>query len=234
MIHLLLVEDDQDAARIIKYNLGAEECYDIKWVPDAASALRLSMEHFDVILLDIMLPDDDGIHLCEKLREHHSCPFLFISCLSDSDTIIRALNTGGDDYITKPFDPGVLHARIQANLRRIHIEKHKQNPNQMESGGVKLDAKNRTATIGEKDIVLLPIEFRILAFLMQNEGTCYRSAELYRYIWGESSYGDNRTVVVHIYNLRKKIEADPQNPQIIRSIWGGGYCFDPQGKLKDR
>ena len=234
MIHLLLVEDDQDAARIIKYNLGAEECYDIKWAPDAASALRLSMEHFDVILLDIMLPDDDGIHLCEKLREHHSCPVLFISCLSDSDTIIRALNTGGDDYITKPFDPGVLHARIQANLRRIHIEKRKQNPNQMESGGVKLDAKKRTVTIGEKNIVLLPIEFRILVFLMQNEGTCYRSAELYRYIWGESSYGDNRTVVVHIYNLRKKIEDDPQNPQIIRSIWGGGYCFDPQGKLKDR
>lgn len=233
MIHLLLVEDDQDAARIVKYRLGAEECYEIKWAPDAKSALRMSMDHFDVILLDIMLPDDDGIHLCEMLRAHHSCPILFISCLSNSDTVIRALNTGGDDYITKPFDPGVLHARIQANLRRIQIEKRKQNPSLIEHNGISLNARERTVTISGKTVTLLPIEFRILAFLMQNEGVCYRSAEIYRYIWGESSNGDNRTVVVHIYNLRKKIEEDPQNPMIIKSIWGGGYCFDPQGRVKE-
>ena len=233
MKRILLVEDDKNMARQICYYLDEEDCYQIEVVENAKSALNLSLEHFDIILLDVMLPDGNGIDLCNELRKHQSCPILFISCLNDSSTIIHALYCGGDDYITKPFDHGILHARIQANLSRVQIEQQEKNEKLIENAGITLNGKNQTVEIDGTIIPLLPIEFRILAFLMQNPGECYRSSELYHYLWGTSSYGDNRTVVVHIYNLRKKIEKDPKFPKIIRSIWKKGYCFDPLGSVQE-
>ena len=119
---LLVEEDDPEIARIIKYYLGQSESYQVDWVRDAQQAWVAARGGYDVILLDIMLPDMDGISLCGQLREWYHCPILFISCLGDSETIIRALERGGDDYIVKPFDNDVLHARIQANLRRARLE----------------------------------------------------------------------------------------------------------------
>ena len=232
MIRILLVEDDAEIARIIKYYLGQEEIYDLIWAKDTQEAIVLSRDWIDIILLDVMLPDGDGISLCTKLREWHQCPVIFISCLDDSDTIISALEQGGDDYITKPFDNKILSARIQANLRRVQIERHAQVENTMSCKGFTLDASKHALIKNENEIPLSPIEFRILRYMMQHPERSFRSSELYKVIWGKISYGDNRTVVVHMHNLRKKIEEDASKPRYLKSIWGKGYLFDPEGTLE--
>ena len=230
MIRILLVEDDDEIARIIKYYLGQEEIYEIVRGRNADEAITLSRDWFDIILLDVMLPDENGIELCSKLREWHQCPIIFISCLDDSNTIISALEKGGDDYITKPFDNKVLSARIQANLRRVQMERQAQVKNVMSCAGFTLNAVDHVLIKDDEIISLSPIEFRILRYLMQHPERCFRSSEIYKVIWGRISYGDNRTVVVHMHNLRRKLGEDLTKPRYIKSIWGKGYLFDPEGK----
>lgn len=229
MIRILLVEDDAEVARIIKYYLCGDERYEVVWAKNAAEAVIASHDWFDIILMDVMLPDQRGIELCTCIREWHNCPVIFISCLDDSRTIIEALEHGGDDFIIKPFDNQVLEARIQANLRRVRMEHSEPVTNQLACPGFALNASSHTVCRGEKCYSLPPTEFRILSYMMQHPGRCFRSSELYHLIWGRSSYGDNRTVVVHVHNLRKKIEADAARPQYLKSIWGKGYLFDPEG-----
>ena len=230
MIRILLVEDDVEIARIIKYFLGQEEIYDVVWAKSANEAENLSRDWFDTILLDVMLPDVDGISLCARLRQWHRCPIIFISCLDDSDTIISALDRGGDDYIVKPFDNKVLSARIQANLRRVQMERQGDTENTLSCYGFSLDAANHILLKDGVPIPLAPMEFRLLRHFMQNPGRCFRASELYKILWEKNSYGDNRTVVVHIHNLRRKIEQDVSQPRYLKSVWGKGYCFDPEGK----
>ncbi len=226
---LLVEEDDPEIARIIKYYLGQSESYQVDWVRDAQQAWVAARGGYDVILLDIMLPDMDGISLCGQLREWYHCPILFISCLGDSETIIRALERGGDDYIVKPFDNDVLHARIQANLRRARLEAEAVPGSGFSCAYFSLDAQNHILHKDGRNIQLVSMESRLLAFFMQNPHQYFSAAELYKIIWGKQSYGDNRTVTVHIYNLRKKLEDDPPNPRFLKNVWGKGYCFDPNG-----
>ena len=207
MIRLLLVEDDKTIAGIIKYYLTEEEeGYEVVWAASAGQALAAARDQFDVILLDIMLPDVSGIDLCAQLRKWHSCPVLFISCVDNSETIIRALEMGGDDYIVKPFDNRVLDARIQANLRRARQPQGSESFNTLECRGFTLDASTHQVYKGEQVLQLVPMEFSILSFLMQHPGQTFSAGELYKKVWGKPSYGDVRTVTVHIFNLRKKIE----------------------------
>lgn len=153
MIRVLLVEDDSEVARIIKYYLGEKERYDVVWAKNAEEAVVASHDWFDVILMDVMLPDQSGIELCARLREWHSCPVIFISCLDDSRTIIDALEHGGDDYITKPFDNLVLDARIQANLRRVQMERSDTKiQDQLVCRGFTLDAAAHTVLRGGEDL----------------------------------------------------------------------------------
>jgi len=230
MVRLLLVEDDQTITDIIRYYLEKEECYDIVTAASAGEALAFARDRFDVILLDIMLPDVSGIELCGQLRKWHKCPVLFISCLDNSDTIVRALETGGDDYIVKPFDNKVLHARIQANLRRVMMEKSGDAKNQIECRGFTLDASGHFIQKDGQRIRLMDMEFLVLSFFMRHPNQIFSAGELYKKVWGKPSYGDVRTVTVHIYNLRKKIEADPKEPRYLKSAWGKGYVFDPKGE----
>ncbi len=231
MIQVLLVEDDENMARIIKYYLVKESYYDVKVARTVEEAIQYSAERYDVILLDVMLPDGNGIELCGQLRQRHHCPILFISALGDDDTVIAALGIGGDDYITKPFDNRTLHARINACLRRVSLDKMPSENNVIHYKSYALDLNKHVFTDGTKSVRLMQYEFNILALLMQNSGRCLHSEAIYRAIWKNDSMGDARTVVVHIYNLRKKIEQDYKNPKIIRSIWGKGYCFDPDGLI---
>lgn len=225
MIRVLLVEDDQFILESIRTDL--EEYGDCNVFPamSANEALQIH-EELEVILLDIMLPDISGIDLCGKLRRRHHCPIIFISCLDDSPTIIEALGSGGDDYVVKPFDNMVLWARILANLRRVKMERNITAEEEILScGNFVLDRKSDVLTRDGHAISLLPIESRLLAFLMQNAGNHYKSRELYQEIWGQDSAGDTRTVLVHIHNLRSKIEDDRENPHYICNIRGKGYTF---------
>lgn len=230
MIQVLLVEDDANIARIIKYYLAQEQMYDVRWVSDGAKALDAACAGQDLILLDVMLPSVDGIALCAQLRQWYKCPILFISCLGDSDTIIRALENGGDDYLVKPFDNKVLHAKIQAALRRVRMEHETPVESRCVFADFTFDAARECIHRDGKDIRMLAMEVRLLSFLIQHPNTCFPASEIYRSLWEGQAWGDSRTVTVHIYNLRKKIEANPKNPRYIKNIWGKGYCFDPEGR----
>lgn len=227
MDRVLIVEDDKEIARIIRYYLSQDNLYEVVSAASAEEALFLARDAYDIILLDVGLPDQSGIDLCAQLRQWHDCPILFISCLDDSNTIISALQQGGDDYIVKPFDNEILHARIQANLRRWRNDRQqKKTVNELRCASFTLNAQTHELTKTDGTCYpLVPMEFKILAFLMQHAGQCYKASELYNHIWGKSNYGDHRTVVVHIHNLRKKIEQDPAEPQLLQSVWGKGYCF---------
>ena len=227
MDRVLIVEDDKEIARIIRYYLSQDNLYEVVSAASAEEALFLARDAYDIILLDVGLPDQSGIDLCAQLRQWHDCPILFISCLDDSNTIISALQQGGDDYIVKPFENEILHARIQANLRRWRNDRQqKKTVNELRCASFTLNAQTHELTKTDGTCYpLVPMEFKILAFLMQHAGQCYKASELYNHIWGKSSYGDHRTVVVHIHNQRPKIEQDPAEPQLLQSVWGKGYCF---------
>lgn len=232
MTRVLLIEDDPLVAKVILYYLDQSEIYKVVWAKTGGEAFANARDKYDVILLDILLPDVDGIDLCERLRKWHDCPIIFISCLDSSDIIVRALELGGDDFLVKPFDNKVLEARIQANLRRFH-NKIPPTQNELKCDGFILDANKHVIIKDTHEIKLSRTEFRILSFLMQNHGKHFTPKELYLKIWGEKSYGDTRTVIVHIHNIRNKIEPDPENPCYLKMEWGKGYYFDQSGKTEE-
>ncbi|MEL7649676.1 MAG: response regulator transcription factor [Sedimentibacter sp.] len=225
MTRVLLIEDDPLVAKVILYYLEQAETYQVVWVKTGGEAFANARDDFDVILLDILLPDVDGVELCSRMREWHDCPIIFISCLDSSDTIVRALEKGGDDFLAKPFDNKVLEARIQANLRRYQ-KKIQPTQNLLQCKGFVLDARRHVVVKPKGEIKLSGTEFKILSFLMQNSGKYFTPKELYLKIWGEKSYGDTRTVIVHIHNIREKIEDNPENPMFLKLEWGRGYYFD--------
>lgn len=226
MPKVLLVEDEQFISKILSFYLESKG-YITTCAYTAGEAMGRAREPFDVILLDILLPDADGIDLCRQLRHWQNGPIIFLTCLDDSETTIRALDAGGDDFLTKPFDNDVLLARIEANLRRMHADYAHPAANCISFGPIELDANRRVLSKGDSQTHLPPMECRLLAFLMEHRGQYFASEELYRYVWGKDSCGDVRTVLVHIRHLRLKIEDDPNNPAYLKNIWGRGYAFDP-------
>lgn len=225
MNRVLLVEDDPLIIRVLLYYMEQEETYDITCAKTGGEALAKARDKFDIILMDILLPDANGIELCERLRKWHDCPIIFISCLDDSETIVKALSAGGDAFITKPFDNKVLIASIEANLRRYTAQPVSQPQNIIDKGGLVLDANRHVVVKNGAEIKLSDTEFRLLAFLMLNIGKEFTPKELYKHVWGSCSAGDSRTVLVHIHNLRYKLEDDPSDPKYIVMEWGKGYTF---------
>ncbi|MBQ8080605.1 MAG: response regulator transcription factor [Clostridia bacterium] len=225
MIRVLLVEDDRDIARVVRFYLSSVGDYVVRCVGSAEDALQAIDEGFDIILLDIMLPEMDGITLCQQIRERIYCPILFISCLDDEDTIVRALEIGGDDYLTKPFTCKVLDARIKANLRRMKRETAPSHAYIFPD--FSLDIPSHSIIRKERAIPLAPLEFGILQYLIEHPNQTVTSDQIYEAVWGQPSYGDARTVIVHLYNIRKKIDAPGR--WYIKNVRGSGYCFDPQG-----
>ena len=230
MFQVLLVEDDEFIAQVLVYFLNSKQNYEVRYARTCGEALGMARDSYDIILLDVLLPDADGVGLCRQLRRWHDCPIIFFSCLDDSDTIIRALDAGGDDFLVKPFDNNVLLARIEANLRRSRHEFKKTVPQTITSGPFTLDIRNHKLVKNGRETNLPPMECRLLAFLMQNPGHYYSSEELYRRVWGKDSLGDVRTVLVHIRHLRMKLEDDPKQVRYLKSAWGKGYTFDAEGK----
>lgn len=227
---LLLVEDDPDIAAIVRRYLEGEE-FSLVWSRNAQAAAEAiaAQGPFDLALLDILLEGDSGLDVCARLRATSDCPIIFISCLDDSDTIVRALEMGGDDYIVKPFDARVLLARIRASLRRAGSF-HRSGPldGGYECAGFRLDSESRLVTRRDGAVSsLTPLEYQLLAFLIRNPGTFYPTKELYGNVWGRECYGDARTVIVLVHNLREKVEEDPSRPHYLVNARGRGYAFIP-------
>lgn len=221
---VLVIEDDPHICEVVAYYLKKASVYDTSIVHSAEDALALieSGEEFDVILSDIMLPGIDGIEFCSRVRSRINCPIIFTSCLDDDDTIVKALTIGGDDYLVKPYHGPVLLAHIAATLRRC------QNAPQSESvcfGELRIDGTTKRVYTADGEVSLSPTEYNILRYMAAHPHKFISYDELFENVWKKPSLGDYSSLFVHIRNLRKKIEADPSSPKLIRTHPSGGYIF---------
>ncbi|MDR2132387.1 MAG: response regulator transcription factor [Clostridiales Family XIII bacterium] len=224
---ILIVEDDRDLSEITHIHLknagyAADAAYSL------ADAVRLIEERaYALILLDIMLPDGEGFELCRVIREKCSCPIIFISCIDDGDSIVSALRSGGDDYMTKPVDWKELLARIEAHIRRATVYADSETPpldaNVSRLKSFSIDKRRRRVRRGGETIDLTPIEYAILEHFCANSGELILYNDLYRSIWSVDGFDDLRTLAVHVSNLRKKI--DPDHAGLIETVRNAGYIF---------
>ena len=231
MYRILLVDDNQENCTLIESYLNRSGEYEVTTVSDAASALKETRKQaFDLILLDIMLPDLDGIELCVRLRKTLFCPIIFISCLDDEETIVRAFRMGGDDYLAKPFRGAMLEAHIEAIRRRMQTVYHA--PTGVYTiGDQTLHTDEHVLRRGEETAYLSPTEFELLLYFINNEGTLLEFEQIYQYVWQKPSYGDLRTLFSHVRNLRKKIEDNPAQPRHLITVPRSGYRFFSQGEF---
>ncbi|TBL81553.1 response regulator transcription factor [Paenibacillus thalictri] len=238
---ILLVEDDQEIRELIRLYLRSGGFQVISAVSGEEGLRLLEEEKPELVLLDIYLPGIDGFEVCKAIRKMSNVPIIFISCRKDSDDIVQGLELGGDDYIVKPFDPVVVVARVQANLRRAPIfhrawqaEKKAEHKRKLISfEGLEIDLTQFCVFVNKDQVTLSAKEMQLLVFLAQNPNQVFTAEELYRAIWGVESNSDTRTVLVHISSIRRKIEANPQFPRYIQNIRGIGYKFNSSGAAEN-
>lgn len=224
---ILVVDDEPEICELINLYLSREG-FEVVTAGNCHQALNSAREEEpDLIVLDILLPEVDGIEICMELRKITEVPIIFLSCKGESEDKIMGLTVGGDDYITKPFSPGELVARVKAHLRRNRLiqEKGEKQTSRLVFPDLVIDLLSHEVLVNEKRVELSSMEFRILAILAQNPNKVFSAEELYEKAWGSNSLGDFRTLMVHISNLRKKIEPDPSHPKYITTIRGVGYKF---------
>ena len=224
MQHILIIEDDEAIAAIERDYLEIEG-YAVEIVPDGGSGLERGLEGaFDLILLDLMLPGLDGFAVCRRLREALDIPSLMVTARREDIDKIRGLGLGADDYIEKPFSPGVLVARVKAHLAQYaRLTEPSCTRHEISLGGLTINTDTRLVTVDGRSVELKNKEYELLLFLMQNPGIVFSRETLYERIWGMDAMGDNATVAVHINRLREKIEKDPSSPRYIQTVWGAGY-----------
>ena len=213
---VLVCDDDREIAAAVDIYLTAEG-YEVLQAYDGFQALELLEKHPDVqlILMDIMMPRLDGVHATMKIRESRNIPIIMLSAKSEDNDKILGLNIGADDYMTKPFNPMELIARVKSQLRRY------TNFGVSEEGGASSVTVN-----GGQEVALTPVEYKIVKFLMENRGLVFSSAQIYENVWNEPSYGADNIVAVHIRHIREKIEINPKEPRYIKVIWGHGYKME--------
>ncbi|NOU92190.1 response regulator [Paenibacillus sp. LMG 31456] len=223
---ILVVEDDPEIRDVIRLYLEKHK-FAVALAERGDEALQMVRTvQPDLIILDVLLPGKDGFEVCKEIRQETSVPVLFLSCKKEEQDKITGLTLGGDDYITKPFSPNELVARVQANLRRPFFSNNQAaHPTKLEFGALHIDLLSRTVKVNDAEIVLSKKEFDLLKFLAGRPGQTFSHEELFREIWGQESFNDTRTIIVHVSNLRKKIETDPSNPQHIINVHGVGYKF---------
>ena len=224
MYHILLVEDDQDLSDITCANLAhAGHQVDAAFTCAQAEQL-LAHQNYDLILLDIMLPDRSGDELCRTIRQSCDCPIIFLSCLEESDVIVGALRSGGDDYMVKPVRYPELLARAEAIIRRSRqAPSAPASENLREFRSFTIDTLHHRITRSGETVDLSSIEYALLLYMTEHPNTLLLYQDLYKKVWDHDSLGDIRTVMVHISNLRKKL--DPEHRKIISTVRGAGYIF---------
>ncbi|GGD64621.1 response regulator transcription factor [Paenibacillus nasutitermitis] len=227
---ILVVDDESDITELIALYME-KEGFVVHATDNGEDAISLAEElKPDLIILDISLKSIDGYEVCTKIRASSDVPILFVSCKSDDTDIIHGLNVGGDDYITKPFSPSQLVARVKAHLRRQSVFEQQRAEREFEEilsyDGLTIDLPARTVHVQGTEVFLSAKEFDLLVRLAKSPNRAFALDELYMIVWGHDSMGDTRTLMVHISNLRKKIEPDPANPIYILTVRGVGYKFN--------
>lgn len=227
MSKILIVEDEETIADLEKDYLELSG-FKVEVANDGQSGLLKALkENYDLFILDLMLPGVDGFDICRQIREEKNTPIIMVSAKKDDIDKIRGLGLGADDYMTKPFSPSELVARVKAHLARYDrltgsaVEKNKV----LEIRGLKIDTTARRVWINGEEKPFTTKEFDLLTFLASHPNHVYTKEELFREIWDMESIGDIATVTVHIKKIREKVEMDTSNPQYIETIWGVGYRF---------
>ena len=227
MSKILIVEDEEAIADLEKDYLELSG-FDVEIENDGTSGMERALnEDFDMFILDIMLPGTDGFEICRKIREKKNTPVLMVSAKKDDIDKIRGLGLGADDYITKPFSPSELVARVKAHLARYErlIGSTAQKNDIIEIRGIRIDKTARRVWVNEEEKQFTTKEFDLLTFLAENPNHVFTKDELFSKIWDMESIGDIATVTVHIKKIREKIEFNTAKPQYIETIWGVGYRF---------
>jgi DNA-binding response OmpR family regulator len=231
MENILVCDDDREIVDAIEIYLEQEGFHVYKTYDgeEGLSVLRKNQIHLAIV--DIMMPKIDGIHLVKELRGFSTIPVIFLSAKSEDSDKILGLNIGADDYVTKPFNPLELVARVKSNVRRYTtLGKIVEKDNVYTSGGLVVDDNAKTVTVYGESIRLTPIEYKILAFLAKNKGKVYSIDQIYENIWGDISVRTDNTIAVHIRHIREKIEVDPREPKFLKVVWGVGYKIEEDAK----
>jgi len=225
---ILIIEDDISIAELQRDYLVMSDM-EVEICGNGTDGLNKVLEgEYDLVILDVMLPGTDGISVLKGIRGKLNIPVLLVSAKKEEIDKIRGLGAGAEDYITKPFSPGELVARVKAhiaNYDRLTINTNAKMGNDICIRGLTIDQAARRVFMYEKETILSTKEFEILLYLSKNPNRVYSRDDIFNHIWGVESLGDSSTITVHIARIREKLEPDPQNPQYIETVWGAGYRF---------
>lgn len=227
MYNILICDDEKDIVNALRIYLSGDG-YNILCAYNGAQAVEcISNNEVHLVLMDIMMPQMDGIQALEKIREEYNIPVILLSAKSEDTDKILGLNMGADDYITKPFNPVELQARVKSRLRRYtKLGGIQESPDRLSIGGLSLDNMTKQVFKDDEEVNLTPTEFEILKLFMENPNKVFSLKEIYKAVWKAAPYGGENTVVVHIRHLREKIEINPAEPQYIKVVWGHGYKLE--------
>ena len=228
MYNILICDDDRDIVSALDIYLTSEGYHTIA-AYDGRQALKAVEENeIHLILMDVMMPNLDGIRATAKLREECNVPIILLTAKSEDTDKVLGLNVGADDYITKPFNPVEVLARVRSQLRRYTtLGGMEQQPSRLVIGPIVLDDEAKTVTVDGEGVNLTPIEYNILLLLMKHPGRVYSSTQIYEQVWNEAAYGSEGAVAVHIRHLREKLEINPSDPRYLKVVWGLGYKMEP-------
>ena len=230
MYNILICDDDPDIVAALKIYLSGQD-YCLHTAYNGQEALAAVREHeMHLILMDIMMPEMDGIAATAALRQESNVPIILLTAKSESSDKVLGLNIGADDYITKPFDPVEVLARVRSQLRRYTMLGAKPDTGNEAGvytvGGVSLNEETKAVTVDGEPVALTPLEFSILRLLIRSPGRIYSSSQIYELVWNEDSLGAETSVAVHIRHLRQKIEINPSEPRYLKVVWGLGYKME--------
>ena len=227
MVNILIIEDEVAIAELEKDYLELSG-FQVTMINEGRTGLSEALSgDYQLVILDLMLPGMDGFEICKQIREEKDIPILMVSAKKEDIDKIRGLGLGADDYMTKPFSPSELVARVKAHLARYErlVKNHGKENETIEIRGMKIDKTARRVYVNEEEKILTTKEFDLLSFLASHPDRVFTKDELFREIWDMESFGDIATVTVHIKKIREKIEEDAAKPQYIETIWGKGYRF---------
>ena len=227
MANILVCDDERDIVSALEIYLQAEG-YRTFPAYDGREALAiLAREEIHLVLLDIMMPEMDGISVMSEMRRTSNVPVILLTAKSEDTDKILGLNVGADDYVTKPFNPVELQARVRSQLRRyIPLGGSAKREDVLAVSGVSLDDRSKEVTVDGEPVSLTPTEYEILKLLMEHPGEVFSPRDIYRRVWNDEPYGAESTVAVHIRHLREKIEIDPAAPRFVKAVWGQGYKME--------
>ena len=229
MYTILICDDDRDIVSALDIYLTSEGYQTVKAYNGREALKAVEQREIHLILMDIMMPELDGIRATAKLREENNVPIILLTAKSEDTDKILGLNIGADDYITKPFNPLEVIARVKSQLRRYtSLGGSEKSTGLITVGPVSMDDSAKRVTVDGEPVALTPIEYNILKLLISHPGQVFSSAQIYEQVWNDPAYGSENTVAVHIRHLREKIEINPREPRYLKVVWGVGYKIEKQ------